>query len=115
MRVGKFLIETLPMPLRYMQDEGTPLFIIIPVVAGVLLVVVVISLIIICCVVCLYRQKIKKLKKNQDWIKLVTTKDALNKMAHCTYLFTHTNKLAYMKEYMFLSQNAPNTQIHEKA
>ena len=69
MRVG-FLIETLSVPLTYVQDEVIPLYIIIPVVAGVLLVVVIISLIIICCVVCLYRKKSKK--NEQRWTNLLS-------------------------------------------
>ena len=59
-----------------MQPTDTSLYIIIPAVAGAFLVVV-ISVFIICCVVCRYRQVVNNLKKDQNWINLITKNDAL--------------------------------------
>ena len=76
MRVGEFLSTSLPMPLmRYVQPTATPLYIIIPAVTGVLLLVVVFGSIIIFCVVRRYRKVINNLKKNQDWMNLISKKD----------------------------------------
>lgn len=84
MRVGKFLSKSLPIPLRYVQpSELVPLNVVLPAVAGILLAVMVIGVFIICCVVCRYRRVVKDLKNNQDWINMITKKEAIKKKGTC--------------------------------
>jgi multisubunit Na+/H+ antiporter MnhC subunit len=73
-RVGQYIIETLPTPLSYVGDgtsEPLPLVIIIPVVVGGLAVVAFFFILIICCVVCYHSRKVRVLKGELGWTNMM--------------------------------------------
>jgi hypothetical protein len=83
-RVGQYIIETLPTPLSYVSD-GTntplPLEIIIPVVGGVLAVIAFFFISIICCVVCYHHRKVRVLKDELGWTNMINQIE-LSKLQH---------------------------------